>query len=254
MEPVRSHRNRQVVEAARLHRARDRHREGRTLLEGPHLLGEALGAGVVPQTVFALTDDEDTRRLADIHGFALVLVDSTGLSRIAGTKTPRGPIAVVSIPEPGSANATGVLVSWGVSDPGNLGTLIRTAAAFGWDFGYTIAGADPWSPKTLRAGSGGHFHIGLRQVESTTELVQLGYTPVASVVTGGTDPATLPRGRYALLVGEEAAGLPPAIVDAAAWKVTIPMAHGTDSLNAAVAAGILVYELGKPERQVGGQV
>jgi TrmH family RNA methyltransferase len=161
---------------------------------------------------------------------------------------------VISIPEPSTTIAPGLLVSWGVSDPGNVGTLIRTAAAFGWDFAHTPASADPWSPKTLRAGSGGHFHIGLRQVESTAELVELGYTPVASVVSGGTDPTALPRGRYALLIGEEAAGLPLETVAAAAWKVTIPMVPSTESLNAAVAAGILVYELSKPERQVGGQV
>jgi TrmH family RNA methyltransferase len=208
----------------------------------------------MPERVFALVDDEETGRLAAEQGFDLVLVDRAGLSRLAGTKSPRGPVAVISIPEPSTTNAPGLLVSWGVSDPGNAGALIRTAAAFGWDFVHAATGADPWSPKTLRAGSGGHFHIGIRQVASPEELIELGYTPVASVVSGGIDPATLPPGRYALLVGEEAAGLPLETVAAAAWKVTIPMAPTTESLNAAVAAGILVYELSKPERQVGGQV
>jgi TrmH family RNA methyltransferase len=255
MEPVRSHRNRKVVEAARLHRARDRHREGRTLLEGPNLLSEALSAGVVPEMIFALAGDEETKRLARSHGAELTLVDPAGLGRLAGTKTPRGPVAVISIPGPRrSDDAVGLLVAWGVSDPGNVGTLIRTAAGLGWDFAHTETSCDPWSPKTLRAASGGHFHTGIEHVGSVSDISALGFSPVASVVSGGVDPVSMPAGRYALLVGEEGAGLPLEVVGAAAWKVTIPMAAGTQSLNAAVAAGILLYELSKARRVKGGQV
>src|SRR3990172_8569454 len=150
--PVRSHKNRQVVDAARLHRVRERRDRGETLIEGPHLLEEALTAGVLPSLLLALEDDQPTRELARRRGIDLVLVDDAGLARVAGTKTPRGPVAVIEIPVGQGATGRGLVVAWGVGDPGNVGTMIRTAAGFGWSFGYTEGTADPWAPKVLRAG------------------------------------------------------------------------------------------------------
>jgi TrmH family RNA methyltransferase len=137
------------------------------------------------------------------------------------------------------------VVAWGLGDPGNVGTLIRTAAAFGWDVGYSPGTADPWAPKVLRAAAGGHFRTGLTPVGSVDELRDAGLATVATVVTGGETPDRLGAGRYALLVGEEAEGLPSDVVDRAAFKVSIPMPGGTESLNAAVAASIVIYELSK---------
>ncbi len=254
MEPVRSHRNPRVVEAARLNRARDRRETGKTLIEGPHLLEEALAAGVVPEVVFALEGDEATAALVGRHGLNPIIIDRSALSRLAGTKTPRGPVAVIAVPTPRMRAVRGLLVAWGVGDPGNVGTLIRTAAAFEWDFGHTTGTADPWSPKVLRAGAGGHFRIGVHGIDSVDELVASGYVPLATVVAGGLPPADIPPGRYSVLVGEEASGLPAEVVAKAAIRVTIPMPGGIESLNAALAAGIIVYELSKPGGVGGGRV
>ena len=139
----------------------------------------------------------------------------------------------------------GALVSWGVSDPGNVGTLVRTAAAFGWAFGFTPGTADPWSPKVLRAGAGAQFRAWPIPVSTVDALTGAGYDAVAMVVEGGQPVDRLGTGRYAVLVGEEAAGLPHDVVEQAATRVTIPMPGGTESLNAAVAAAIVVYELSK---------
>ncbi len=248
MEPVRSHRNPRVVEAARLHRARERRAAGKTILEGPGLLVEALEAGVVPVVVFALPEDEVTAQLARVHGFEFTLVESVALGRVTGTATPRGPAAVIAVPAPTPPTGRDMIVAWGLSDPGNVGTLIRTAAAFGWEFGFTEGTADPWAPKVLRAGAGGHFRIPISPVESIQTLVDAGLVTVAMVVSGGVSPDDLGSVSHALLVGEEAPGLPSEVVDAAAYKVTIPMPGGMESLNAAMAAGILIYELSK--RQV----
>ncbi|MDP9144546.1 MAG: RNA methyltransferase, partial [Actinomycetota bacterium] len=171
-----------------------------------------------------------------------------------GTRTPRGPVAVIGIPETRRTGGSGLLVAWGVSDPGNVGTLIRTAAGFGWDFGHTAGTADPWSPKVLRAGAGGHFRIGIRGVDSVAGLEKGGYVPAATVVAGGTPPADLAPGRYAVLIGEESSGLPPEVVKQSAVIVTIPMPGGLESLNAAMAAGIIVYELSKLGREGEGRV
>jgi TrmH family RNA methyltransferase len=195
--------------------------------------------------VFALPEDEFTAQLARDHGFELTLVEQAALGRVTGTATPRGPAAVIAVPAPTPPTGRDMIVAWGLSDPGNVGTLIRTAAAFGWDFGYTEGTADPWAPKVLRAGAGGHFRLAVSYVGSVADLDEAGLTTLASVVAGGVDPSVLAQGAYAVLVGEEAPGLPPDVVDAATHKVTIPMPGGMESLNAAMAAGMLIYELSK---------
>ena len=243
MQPVRSHRNSRVVDAARLHRARVRKETGRSLLEGPNLLAEALAAGITPVEVFALADDRDTASLAAENNFDLSVVDSRAMDRLAGTTTPRGPVAEFEIPKSTVLEGPGLVVSWGVSDPGNVGTLIRTASAFGWDFGYATGSADAWSPKVLRAAAGGHFQVAMLQVESPGQLTALGYTTVATVVKAGVSPDTLRLARPAVLVGEEANGLPPEIAAHCDERVTVPMPGGAQSLNAAVAAGIVVYAI-----------
>ncbi|HEU5113966.1 MAG TPA: hypothetical protein VFU96_11665, partial [Acidimicrobiia bacterium] len=117
------------MEAARLNRARVRRATGKTLLEGPGLLTAALDAGVTPDVVFALPDDEMTALLGEQQGFELTLVESSVLSRVSGTETPRGPVAVITVPEPSRPTGRDMIVAWGLGDPGNVGTLIRTAAA-----------------------------------------------------------------------------------------------------------------------------
>ncbi len=243
--PVRNHKNRSVVEAARLHRARERRDRSQALIEGPHLLQEALSAGFEPSLVFALEGDRATADLSESRGFELVLVDEGGLARVAGTKSPRGPVAVINIPSQPSLGSKHVLVAWGVGDPGNVGTMIRTAAGFGWSFAYTDGTADPWASKVLRAGAGAHFRTGAVAVESLDEIHQLGYQTLATVVAGGEEPSSLEDARYAVLIGDEASGLPEAVVTGASSRVTISMPGGFESLNAAMAAGIIVYELSK---------
>ncbi|HLF42226.1 MAG TPA: RNA methyltransferase [Acidimicrobiia bacterium] len=243
--PVRSHKNRQVVDAARLHRVQERRDRRETLIEGPHLLEEALSAGVVPSLLFALEDDQPTRELARRRGIDLVLVDDAGLARVAGTKSPRGPVGVIEIPVGQGATGRGLVVAWGVGDPGNVGTMIRTAAGFGWSFGYTEGTADPWAPKVLRAGVGAHFRTEVMIIGSLGQLETMGYEALATVVSGGLAPSDLADGKYAVLIGDEASGLPQEVVEGAVSRVTVPMPGGTESLNAAMAAGIIVYELSK---------
>jgi RNA methyltransferase, TrmH family len=245
MMPVRSHKNRMVVEAARLHRARERRDRNQTIIEGPHLLDEALAAGVRPSLVFALEADSATVDLSVSDGFDLVLVDDTGLARLAGTKSPRGPVAIIDIPSQPSLGPKSLLVAWGVGDPGNVGTMIRTAAGFGWSFAFTDGTADPWAPKVVRAGAGGHFRTGAVAVASLDDLHQLGYQTVATVVAGGEQPSSLDDGRYAVLIGDEASGLPDAVITGASRRITLPMPGGIESLNAATAAAIFVYELSR---------
>lgn len=202
------------------------------------MLAAALAAGVVPDVVFVADGDA----VLDI-ATEVIVVSNDVLDAIAPTESPRGPIAVIDIPDPHPLEAKQTVVLWNVATPGNVGTLIRTAAALGWSVALH-AGADPWSPKVLRAGAGAHFAVPIAEVADLAALRSAGLTPVATAPEGGVEPgAVTVQGPVALLVGSEAAGLPAEIIDQAESVVTMPM-RGADSLNAAVAGAIAMFVLG----------
>ncbi len=250
MEPVSSTRNQHVVRAGRLHRARGRREANATILEGPHILSEAVASGAEVTDVFGRDDDRDARSLAEEAGARWIPVVENVLRKLADTDHPRGPVAIVQIPEPGPIEGDSIWLD--TSDPGNAGTLIRTAAAFG--FGVVVApgAVDPWSPKVLRAAAGGHFRarIGSGAPDDAFTL--------ATVVAGGTPLDHVrrhlpPRRPVRLLVGNEAHGLPEGLIEEADLTVSIPMVGGIESLNAAVAGAVCMYELMLARRSPSGR-
>jgi len=234
-----------VQEALTLHDARGRAALGRALLEGPHLLDEARQAGVQVERVFALADDAASAAAARACGAELVVVEERVLRRLATTEHPQSPVAVMVIPSAGPLPAGYLLVAWEVRDPGNVGTLLRSAAAFGLGFAFGPGTADPWAPKVVRAAAGGHFRAGAAQVKELDDLRGGGRLGVATVARGGRPPWALPAGPLAILVGDEARGLAPEVVAACDLAVTIPMPGGTESLNAAMAGAIMAYEVSR---------
>jgi TrmH family RNA methyltransferase len=244
MDPITSPRNPRVAAAAKLVRARERRRRGEMLLEGPHVVEAAVTAGVTLRSVFGLDGDSASRTLAARAGATWVPCTEEVLERLGATEHPRGPMAVGVIPDTAVGWRRDTLVA-DLRDPGNAGTLIRTAAAFGLDICFSSQAVDVWAPKILRAGAGAHF---LTDVGTGLETVPDGVGTIATVVTGGAPPARaferLDSGRvWAVMVGSEPHGLSPATVDSADVTVTIPMPGRTESLNAAVAASIVAYEL-----------
>jgi TrmH family RNA methyltransferase len=127
----------------------------------------------------------------------------------------------------------------GVQDPGNVGTVIRCAHAFGAGVALSKGCADLYNPKTVRATMGSLFHAPVSRELDSLEFLEeadgTGFTTVAAV-----PPRSLPDDRLVIIVGAEGAGLPREIVDASQARVTIP--SRTASLNAAIAASILLYE------------
>lgn len=241
MELIRSPKNRRVVAAAALARARERRRHRRMLLEGPNLVEEAAAGGVHLIEVFGLADDAGARTIAARTGAQYLACAPDVIRRLGSTENPRGPVAVATIPE-GAAPIRDMMVVH-VSDPGNAGTLIRTAAAFGLDVGFGSGAVDVWSPKVLRAAAGAHFRT---TIAGTVGALPPGLGSIATVAAGGTPLPQLvstldPSRRWAILVGSEAHGLSPALVDSADVRITIPMPGGTESLNAAVAGSIVAY-------------
>ena len=229
--------------AIALHDSQLRAHQAELLLEGPHLLEEAVAAGVRVLRVFALEEDTAAAALAKRVGAELVLIQTHLLFRVSTVNSPQSPVAIATRPvRPPTAPAA--LVAWEINDPANLGSLARIAAGFGMDL-LTQAGADPWGPKALRAGAGGQFRIGLEGIGSDglEGLIERGYQLVAAVPVGGDLPWQAKFGdRPAFVAGSEAHGLPEAVIRVAATRVSIPMPGGTESLNVAAAAAILGYE------------
>jgi TrmH family RNA methyltransferase len=233
-EIITSTKNPAVTAATRLHRSRHRRDTRRTLIEGPSVVAEALAGGAIVHEIYVL--ESDTAPVA--WGGPTRWVSEAVLRTLAGTETPRGPVAVISIPAGAIPTSRPLLVAWGVSDPGNCGTLIRSAAAFGSGYVAGPGSADSWSPKVLRSAAGGHFHTSVGAIESIRELASIEL--IGTVAGGGGAPGPVSAGE-ALLIGSEAHGLPPAVVAACSRVVTIPMPGGTESLNAAVAGSIAAF-------------
>ncbi len=242
MEPIRSPRNPKIVAAGRLHRAKHRRATNTTLLEGPRIVAEAAEAGWNITTVFAAQDHTDGLSIATAAaascGADLVMVSPAMLKKVAGTEHPAGPVAVAEIPASTPPDpACDVLILYEIADPGNVGALIRSAAAFGFDV-IAIGGADPWSPKALRAAAGAHIRTALR--DAPARLAELPHRLVATAPAGGAGEIGA-AGPVALIIGSEAHGLPPEVMDEAGEVLSVPMRPGVESLNAAVAGSLAMF-------------
>ncbi|MCJ7726319.1 MAG: hypothetical protein MUP76_08045, partial [Acidimicrobiia bacterium] len=188
---ITSLRNPRVTAVVRLHRKRARTESGTTLLEGPHLLAEAVASGAPVQAVFGLEGDLASREAAASAGAEWVPVSAEVLRKMATTPEPQSPVAVVAVGDDPVPDSGHLLAAWGVSDPGNTGTLIRTAAAFGMGFVAGPGTADLWSPKVLRSASGGHWRTRVGVAADLAQLRGAGRKLVATVVAGGASPAVL---------------------------------------------------------------
>ncbi len=245
-ERLSSTRNQFVLDAVALHRSSDRRDRGLTLIEGPKLLEEALATGHVPQIVFT-SERPAIAGQAEMAGARVIAVTQEVLHRLSTTKNSQDPVSVVGIPASTRELGPRVAVLVDVSDPGNIGTLIRSAASFGLDV--VVAGeqaADPWSPKALRAGAGAQFRTGLNVIQDVAALQVLlaDRVMIASVVNAGTDLDTFHwPDRCAILIGSEAHGLSRSLVDSSAVALEIKLANDVESLNAATAGSIIFHAM-----------
>ena len=236
-----STRNPLVRSLAKLRHGRDRRRQGRFLAEGRRLIDGLLAAGWTPEELL-LRDG-----LAKPTGWPeATRISPEVAERLSTATTTSGYLAAFPLPSPREPDpATAALVLVAVGDPGNLGTLLRTAAARGLGQVLVVGGADPFGPKALQASAGAMAALALARLPAEVGPAEL--TPsvplVATVPTGGEPPAALPAGPCWLCVGGEANGLPEPWIAAADHRLTLPMAPGVESLNAAIAGAIALYQL-----------
>jgi len=240
-----------------LRRRAVREERGLFLAEGLRVIEELLRSPI--RLEFAVVGDsatESEREQSAIRELAgrcpVRRVPDGEIRRLAATDSPQGLIVTGQIPEfsldafePAPRALT--LALDGVQDPGNFGALIRSARAFGSVLSLAMTGTvDPWNPKAVRAAAGASFHVHIAKLATETALTWLhsaGFAIFAADARG-TPVGRVPRpDRIALVVGNEGAGVSQIVHSTADARVAVPIQPSAESLNVAVAAGILLYAL-----------
>lgn len=260
-----SARNARVTALSRLaRRRRERDTQDRFVVDGPVLLREAVRDGLVVEDVFvapeAVTDPAVAAAVADAEDAgARAWAVAGGIDRHVDVGTPHGLAAVarrpsVSATDGGSAPLHVVLI--GVADPGNVGTLLRTAEAVGAGSVVVADGsADVWAPKVVRSSAGSVWRVPVTREAGADALARLGDAGALRVGAAGeigVRPEALDlAGPVALVLGSEAHGLPEGLVDSIDSWASLPMEGAVESLNVAVAGSVLAYEVVR-QRAVAG--
>lgn len=251
MKSLQSVKNPAVQSARALDSARERKKQNAFLLDGEHMVGEALRA--CPQQVRTLFVEEgrDYQSLIDLARGEVYSVPAHVLEAISQVKTSQGIAAVCALPENVPLERMGqrLVLLENVQDPGNVGTVLRTLDAAGFDGCILTPGcADPFGPKALRATMGSAFRVSICMAESAGQAVkwlnQQGYATIAAALDGQPfyHRGPLPE-KLCVLIGNEGAGLRADTLSLCTHHYRLPMRGGAESLNAAVAAAIFMYDL-----------
>lgn len=230
---------------------RSRRETGLHLIEGERLVFDALLSGVLPEAILVESGAEGMeKRLAEM-GLSFISVSQAVLEAVSDTKTPQGICAAVKTPltaPPPRYPENALIVALDrLQDPGNLGTILRSADAMG--AGAVILGegcTDPFSPKALRSAMGSTYHIPVYEGELKTELLRLksaGYALICGHLEGSEELPPI-EGGCVLVIGNEGSGVSDEIA-ALCTLFRLNMRGRAESLNAAAAASIMLYELSK---------
>ncbi len=229
-------------------------RVGQVWIEGEHLCAALRARGGVPQqaVISSVAWEQPTMRQLAGAAARVVIVSPALFAGISGLESPAGIGFVIDLPAPAAIDATAATVVLDrVQDAGNVGSILRSASAFGVRQVLALSGTVAlWSPKVLRAGMGAHF--ALRMIESLAEdaLDELRLPLVATSSHGGAD---LPRANLpwpcAWVLGHEGQGVSATLQARCALQVRIPQPGGEESLNVAAAAAVCLYESARRRAQ-----
>jgi len=236
-------------EIRELHTSRGRRDSGTFLVEGPHACDElASSSANVLHVVLRDDASQHARTVASVFAERGVTVLATGardMERMSDMTTPQDVLAVVEIPQPRQCGDRIILLD-GISDPGNLGTIIRTAAWFGFNDVVLLEGsADPFAPKVVRSSVGALLHVNVKR-DATLDTIPsiIRDVPLIAAATRGGQPPQALRGLASccIVVGSEAHGVRAELLEQCSIHITIPGSDSVESLNASIAAAILMYE------------
>ncbi len=230
--------------------ARQRQQTQQTLLDGAHLLAAYLATGKQPLQILlnaaALQDPEIQHLLTQVGNIPLIQLDDARYNDLSSVKTATGILSLIAQPNPAPRSAAFIVLLEDIQDPGNLGSIIRSAAAAGCAAIYLSTGcADAWSPKVLRAAMGGHFVLDIYPQQNLTAIARSFDGKVfASSLQATHDLYHCDLSHnVALLLGNEGAGLSPALQSCATQTFIIPMPGNVESLNVAAAAAVCLFEV-----------
>ena len=217
---------------------------GQFIVESVKAVGECLKAKMDVEIIICTQD------LAPNYPNAQVVTDAV-FSKISTEKSPQGVLAVVNIPKRElSAPKGDCLLLDRLQDPGNLGTIIRTANAAGYDDIYLVNCTDAYSPKAIRASMGGVFNVNLYEGSLEQVLKVLDGVQILSADMDGENVFSfIPNNRYCLCIGNEGNGLSEELMTRSDNTVKIPMRGSCESLNAAISAAIAMYALKNNQRR-----
>ena len=233
-------------------------REERRLFvaEGVRVVEELLASGIPIRLVVTAASLEETARggalAAALAQHDVRAVPEHVLARVASTDAPQGVVVAAHIPDTtldtlDAGPARIAVVLDGIQDPGNVGTLVRSAHAFGAGFVLALGGtADAWNPKAVRASAGSAFRIPIAVAPAEAGLAWLrsaGFRILAADARGPDVSRAACGDRCAIVVGNEGAGVSDAVREAADALVAVPIRDGVESLNVGAAAAVLLYEL-----------
>jgi TrmH family RNA methyltransferase len=242
MKAITSTQNTEVKFIASLQKKQERAEHGMFVAEGMRTCSTLINS---PIRLVQLYSTEPTLHAASklVNDEQLTVVSEEVLKKISGTQTPSGVVGVFKIPKHPKADqlASGIVLAQ-IADPGNMGTLIRSAAALNARSVVVIEGADVWSPKVVQASAGTIGQVDIFQWDWSELLeykqnIQL----CALIVEGGRPPHKVDMSETLLVIGNEAHGLPKDWVAACEHTMTLAMPGKTESLNAAVAGSIALY-------------
>jgi len=249
MELITSLQNQRVKLTNNLqNRAKSRRKERKVALEGVRLIGDALTSGNTPEFALYTPESADYELIAQLQdsGVTLLTVSGEVMKHVSDTQQPSGIIAVFPLPRPKlPENPQRILILDAIREPGNLGTMLRTAAAAAVQVVILAPDSvDPYNPKVLRAGMGAHFRVPI--VEANWNEIQNYCEEVTVYLAAGDGDTTYTHVNWTqawgLIIGNEAHGASDVAAKVAAQRIVVPMAAETESLNAGVAAGVILFE------------
>jgi TrmH family RNA methyltransferase len=242
---IESAKNTHIKQWKKLHTKKERTKTGLFLVEGIHLVEEALKSGVVKELMVTSPDKLPSHIDPDIELYEL---SEEAFSAMTETDTPQHIAAVCTVPVFEEKKYERLILLDAVQDPGNLGTLIRTADAAGLDAVILGDGTvDAYNGKTLRSAQGSHFHLPILKQslqQTITACKEQGISVYGSALNNAKAyKSVTAEGPFALIVGNEGAGINPEILQMTDHNLYVPMYGQAESLNVAVAAAVLVYHL-----------
>ncbi len=264
-----------------LHLKKHRDEMGLSLAEGLRVVKVCLDAGIEIHSVFLSREfaesdygevfrhevDAHRRKMAEVSGrsFPVHVVRDELFERMSATETPQGVLAVIPVPPrfmrglpQGRWSEPLVVVGSGIQDPGNIGTMVRTAAAFGaTEVIFGDDSADPFSPKAIRASAGGFVEVRVSYIRSVEDELRRwsehGVTLWKTHPAEGMLPWEAPfAGPVAIVFGSEARGLSASLDRLIPSSVRVPMPGGVESLNVGVSCAIILYEVLRQRSLFGG--